>query len=162
MTQEQHPETNTTRDRIDYKGPLAPVVTDICDTYSLGAPLCFSIMDTGYEDYNVHIGASSGEYVAKIFAQDVTPDTLARYSEMMEKVTEAGINHPTLHKTKDGKYIHKYNKEGSLSMVLMDYIEGKTFGELKYLGLHLAQKSLQHIRHCLLLCGRYNLHNQYP
>ena len=129
MTQEQPPE-NTTRDRIDHKGPLAPVVTDICQAYSLGEPLCFSMIDKGYEDYNVKIGAHSGEYVVKIFAKDLDPETISRYSDMMEKVMEAGINHPTLHKTKDGQYVHEYHENGNISMVLMDYIEGKTFGEL--------------------------------
>lgn len=130
MTQEQEPGTKAIGDRIDHKGPLAPVIIDICNAYSVGDAVGFSTIYTGYEDYNVDIVAQNGEYVAKIFASDIDDQTIARYSEIMANVMAAGVNHPSLLKTKNGQYVHRYNENGNLSMVLMDYIEGKTFGEL--------------------------------
>lgn len=47
---------------------------------------------------------------------------------MMKEVVDGGVNHPAMLKTKDGGAI-VYSDSQGVSMVLMDFIEGRTFQE---------------------------------
>ncbi|MCL2339137.1 MAG: GNAT family N-acetyltransferase [Proteobacteria bacterium] len=75
--------------------------------------------------FYAHMGAG-GRYLCKVFAKYRTPADIARYIGVMEKVTGAGIAIPEMHRTNDGLLF----QDSGLSMVLMDYIDGKTFYEL--------------------------------
>lgn len=116
--------------RLNYTGSLDPVVARLCEAYEIGEPNDFFISTVGYEDCNVIIKTQTGKYVAKIFSRERSQIMINRYVEIMIKVLEAGVNHPQLIKTKDRQVIHFDNQAGAISMVLMDFIDGKTFFEL--------------------------------
>lgn len=116
--------------RLNYSGNPGPVVDRLCDAYEIGKPIKFSVIELGYEDCNVAIETLKGKYVAKIFSKERTPEIIERYSIIMEKVIEAGVNHPCLAKLDNGDVVYTDSIANGISMVLMKFIEGKTFFEL--------------------------------
>ncbi len=116
--------------RLNYAGDLNPVVVRLCKAYQIGELLNFSIIAVGYEDCNVCIETSNGNYVAKIFSKERSQDDIVRYSTIMEKALTAGVNHPQLMKTLSDEVVHLDKDAGGISMVLMKFISGKTFFEL--------------------------------
>ena len=122
--------TQTPTDRLKYTGNLGPVIGRLCDAYKVGNPIKFSVIGIGYEDCNVVIETSGGKYVAKIFSKERNQEAITRYSTIMEKAVEAGVNHPPLLKTKTGEVVFLDNQAGGISMVLMEFVSGSTFLEL--------------------------------
>jgi Ser/Thr protein kinase RdoA (MazF antagonist) len=117
-------------DRLNYEGNLDPVVGRLCAAYRVGKPTDFSVIDVGYEDCNVVITTPKDKYVAKIFSKGRGPQDITRYSTIMEKAVEAGVNHPPLMKTSSGDVVYTDAQANGLLMVLMGFIEGKSFLEL--------------------------------
>lgn len=120
----------TPTDRLNYTGDLSPVIDRLCDVYKVGKPTSFSVIGIGYEDCNVVIGTSNGKYVAKIFSKERSQEAINRYSTIMEKAVEARVNHPPLIKTGDGAVVYSDSQANGISMVLMKFLDGKTFLEL--------------------------------
>jgi Ser/Thr protein kinase RdoA (MazF antagonist) len=87
-------------------------------------------VSVGYEDCNVVIETLEAKYVAKIFSKGRKPGDIVRYVVMIEKAITAGVNHPPLIKTSNSKTIYTDDQVDGVSMVLMRFIEGKTFFEL--------------------------------
>jgi len=123
-------DNKTPINRLDYSGNLSPVVDRICGAYKIGQPTNFSIIETGYEDCNVIIQTLDDKYVAKIFSKGRSQEDIIRYTTIMEKAIVAGVNHPPLIKNGRGKVIYTDNQANGISLVLMNFIEGKTFIEL--------------------------------
>lgn len=114
-------------DRLNYSGDLEPLVGQICDAYGLDKSSKFSIIEVGYEDCNVIIETEQDRFLAKMFSKARTKEDITRYAEIMQKVVEAGVNHPEIVTTASGERV--FNQNG-VSLVLMKYVEGKTFLEL--------------------------------
>ena len=123
-------EKQTPLDRLDYSGELGVVVNRLASAYEIGSPTNFSVIGIGYEDCNVVIETPSGKYVAKIFSKDRNPEAITRYSTIMEKAVEAGVNDPLLIKTADGGVVYPDSEANGISMVLMKFVDGQTFLEL--------------------------------
>lgn len=120
----------TPKDRLNYSGDLEPVVGRLCSVYDLGKPTDFSVVEIGYEDCNVIIQTPKEKYLAKIFSKVRTRDDILRYTTIMQKVSLAGINHPPMLKTSEGLEVFNDKDANGISLVVMKYIEGKTFLEL--------------------------------
>jgi len=120
-------EQSAPTDRLNYTGDLAPVITEICQTYNVGKPRDFSVIGMGYEDCNVIIDTDQDRFMAKMFAKTRTPEDISRYAAVMDQVIQAGVNHPEVLHAADGKTVLDTN---GISLVLMRFIEGKTFYEL--------------------------------
>jgi Ser/Thr protein kinase RdoA (MazF antagonist) len=129
MTQEVDKKTPV--DRLDYSGDLRPVVERLSAAYSVGALRDFSVIGVGYEDCNIVVEAEGGKFVAKIFQEGRKSDDITRYATVMEKAIGAGVNHPSLLKTQSGEVVHRDNQANGLNLVLMKFIEGQTFFELR-------------------------------
>lgn len=117
-------------DRLNYSGDLAPVVDRLCAAYKIGQPVDFSVIETGYEDCNVIIQTSDEKWVAKIFSKDRSREDIIRYATIMEKAIEVGVNHPPLVKTGSGDVVYVDEQANGISLVLMKFVEGKSFIEL--------------------------------
>ena len=120
-------EKQTPIDRLNYSGDLSPVVDRLCEAYGVGKPIGFSLIEVGYEDCNVVVDTPDKKYLAKIFSKVRSPEDISRYGTIMQKVVDAGVNHPALKKTADGNAIYIDPQSGGLSLVLMDFIKGQTF-----------------------------------
>ena len=123
-------EKKTPFNRLSYSGNLGPVVDRICVAYKIGKPTNFSIIETGYEDCNVIIQTPDEKYVAKIFSKYRSQEDIVRYTTIMEKAIEAGVNHPPLIKASNGRVVFTDSQANGISLVLMKFVEGKTFIEL--------------------------------
>lgn len=121
---------HTPTDRLNFEGRLDPVVSRLAVAYGVGEPIDFSVIGVGYEDCNVTITTPKDNYVAKIFSKGRTPQDITRYSTIMEKAVEVGVNHPPLIKTAGGSVVYTDAQANGLSMVLMEFVEGKSFLEL--------------------------------
>jgi len=120
----------TPLDRLNYIGDLDPVVDRLCRAYNIGKPINFSVIEIGYEDCNVIVETSDNKYVAKIFSKVRSKEDIIRYSTIMEKAESAGVNHPSLIKTVDNSVIYQDSEANGISMVLMRFINGRTFLKL--------------------------------
>ena len=121
------PELQTPADRLNYTGDLTPVVERVCEAYDVGQLSSSSIVEVGYEDCNVIIETDQAKFVAKMFAKTRTPDDITRYATTMEKVVEAGVNHPELLTTSTGETTYT---DSGITLVLMRFVDGKSFLEL--------------------------------
>lgn len=110
----------TPADRLNYAGNLEPVVQRLGEAYQIGVPTNFSVIVTTPKD----------KFVAKIFSRGRTPQDITRYSTIMEKAVEAGVNHPPLIKTSNGDIVYTDTQANGISMVLMQFVPGKSFLEL--------------------------------
>lgn len=121
------PEQQKPTDRLNYTGNLEPVVDRLCDVYGVGTPNNISVIDVGYEDCNVILETDQDKFLAKMFAKTRTVEDVKRYTTTMQKVVEAGVHHPELLTTSSGD---KTYTDSGITLVLMRFVEGKTFFEL--------------------------------
>ena len=121
----------TPADRLSYSGDLQPVIERLSAGYGVGTLRDYSVIEVGYEDCNVIVETENGKFVAKIFQKDREPKDIARYIGVMQKVIEAGVNHPLLLRTQAGNIVYDDNQEDGLSLILMKFIEGNTFFDLE-------------------------------
>lgn len=122
MAEQQKP-TN----RLAYSGDLEPVIDRLCAAYDVGTPASSSVVEVGYEDCNVVVETDQDKFLAKMFAKTRTSAEIARYATTMKNVVEAGVNHPELLTTSSGEVVYT---DSGITLVLMRFIEGKTFFEL--------------------------------
>ena len=114
-------------DRLAYSGDLEPVIERLCVAYEVGTPASSSVVEVGYEDCNVILETNQDKYLAKMFAKTRTSEEIERYATTMQKVVEAGINHPELLTTTSGEVTYT---DSGITLVLMRFVEGETFFEL--------------------------------
>lgn len=121
------PELQTPADRLNYTGDLTPIVERLCEAYDVGAPSSVDVVEVGYEDCNVILQTDQSKFVAKMFAKTRTLEEVSRYTTTMQKVVEAGVNHPELLTTSSGEITYT---DSGITLVLMRFIEGETYFEL--------------------------------
>lgn len=121
------PNLQTPTNRLNYTGDLTPVIERVCETYGVGQLIASNIVEVGYEDCNVVIETDRAKFVAKMFAKTRTSEDISRYATTMEKVVETGVNHPELLATDAGETTYS---DSGITLVLMRYVEGKSFFEL--------------------------------
>ena len=110
--------------RLDYSGDFSSLIKRICKVFTIGELVNFEIIEVGYEDCNVLIKTHKGTYVAKIFSKDRSQEEIERYAIIMQKVIQAGVNHPELLRTQDQDVLYH---DKNITLVVMPFIEGKTF-----------------------------------
>lgn len=119
------------QERIHYRGDDQLLFSSLCQTYDLGVMLRAQPVEVGYEDFNVMIETDRGKYFAKFFASFRSQADCQQYVSTMQTVIDAGIHHPQLLGQPD-EYLHTLEVNGALVPVcVMEYIEGKTFYDLK-------------------------------
>lgn len=113
--------------RITYEKDFDDVIERLGEVFGIGKPTTYSLIPFGFEDCNVIVEAGGKKYVAKMFSKERDQATVDRLVTIMTKVAEAGVQHPRLIESTTGGFLHQ---EGTLSMVLMEWIQGNTFFEL--------------------------------
>lgn len=116
-------------DRINYSGDISQVIKRLSNVYDIGNVVDFSIIEIGFEDCNIIITTKEKKYVVKIFSKERTKEDILRYSKIMEEAFKSGANHPELLKTIKGDLVFSDSQANNISMVLMKFINGKTFLE---------------------------------
>ncbi len=121
------PEQQKPTDRLAYTGDLEPVIERITEAYGIGTVTGHNIVEVGYEDCNIVLETNQDKFLAKMFAKTRTLEDIARYTNTMQKVVEAGVHHPDLLTTGSGDVAYT---DSGITLVLMRFVEGKTFFEL--------------------------------
>ena len=119
--------SNSIPGRLNYSGDLKPVILRVAEDYKLGKVTQYKPIKVGYEDCNVLIETDTQRFLAKIFASSRTPEEVQRYASIIRTVVDNGVNHPNLKVSSQGDI---YRDETGLSLVLLDFVEGKTFLEM--------------------------------
>ncbi|MCA9337498.1 phosphotransferase [Candidatus Saccharibacteria bacterium] len=115
--------------RIDFDGDISDVVDRVAADYGLGAVHEHSLIEAGFQDYNVRAGMTSGEYLIKIFAQSRGEGEAQRYTDIIEAAIAAGVNHPPLLKDGNNQSLH-VDIESGLKLAVMGFVPGATYKEL--------------------------------
>ncbi len=114
-------------ERIKYTGDIQALLNKICESFGVGTLKDFSIVNVGYEDCNIIVETEAGKFLAKIFAKARTIGDIQRYVRIMEAAGKAGVQIPELLTTAQKQRLLVTE---SVSLVLMRFIDGKTFLEL--------------------------------
>jgi len=120
--------TSSYYNRINFNGDLNQLINRTATSYSLGSVVSHSVVEVGFEDFNVKISTGQGDYLAKIFSKNRTADEIARNVTNIEMAIAGGVNHPEL-LLANGRVLHS-DVDSGLNMVVMRFIAGKTFYEL--------------------------------
>ena len=117
--------------RISWKKDIKELLLLVCEDFGLGQYKNHSVITVGYEDLNIVLETNSGSYFVKALANFRDDSGRQRYLQIMNRVNEAGVNHPKLFKSEQG-YLHKVDsKDGSVYLFVMQYVDGKTYFDLK-------------------------------
>lgn len=116
--------------RIDLTGDIVPVLHNVSKNFQLGDYKGHSVVEVGYEDYNLGVETNKGKYFVKIFGAFRSEDDCKRYVDLMERVIAAGVRLPKLYGI-SGTAQHLFRPEGTnLQLVVMEWIDGKSFFDL--------------------------------
>lgn len=118
------------QDRLNYRGDLTPVLRAACAAYGIGELSGHQIIETGYEDCNLKIETTAGNYLLKIFSKHRTANEIKRLLIVLERVRLYHIPAPRLYDASGNGILFRDPGTG-LGMVCMDWIDGGTFFELK-------------------------------
>lgn len=117
--------------RISYLGDLKPLFAQVCQDYGIGSYLNHRIIRVGYEDFNVAVTTDKNNYFFKFFSDLKGLDICRRYVNIIQRVLKAGVNHPRLHRSPQGPLYVKTLGKAKIRLVVLDYIGGRTFYDLK-------------------------------
>lgn len=118
------------KDRIGYKGDLMPVLGQVCKDYSLGDLISYQVNEFGYQDFNISISTSSGNYFVKILAKTHSDQNCRGYIDLMQKVRSQGVTYPSLLESNQG-FLHSLRVKGTkLRLCVQEYIDGQNFVSL--------------------------------
>lgn len=128
--------------RIDYKGPIEIVLTNVCKDFDLGIYISFELVPFGYEDFNLILKTDRGRFFVKIFGSFRNKQECKQYVHIMELVYKNGANYPFLYSA-NKKHLYKLNiDKTTTSLVVQEFIDGKNFIEL---GIKPTQKEKEFI-----------------
>ncbi len=114
-------------DRIGYNGDVKLVLDQVCEEYTIGTLVDYSVNPFGYQDFNVGITTTKGNFFIKIFAKSHNEKNCLGYVELMRTMIHQGVSYPKLYKSKQG-YLHILHIDGiTLRLCVQEYINGSNF-----------------------------------
>lgn len=116
--------------RINYQGDLKPFLQKACDDFNIGKYQSHEIVPIGYEDFNLFVTTNKGTFFVKVFGAFRDKKECQRYADIIKKSLDAGVSHPKLYKSNQG-FLYQIALEGMDRLVVMEYIDGKLFYELR-------------------------------
>jgi len=99
------------------------------DECGLGDVQRYHVSDVGYDDCNVVLETGRGRYVVKILSAMRSRPMCARYVRVVDRALAAGVRHPRLLPARGRVLLH--HPESDNQLVVMDFVEGRTFLELR-------------------------------
>lgn len=118
--------------RIGFAGKISSLLQGVCEAYSLGKYISNRLILIGYEDYNLVLKTTKGQFFVKIFALFRDNTECKRYVEIMDRIIKSGISHPILYRQSNGKFLYKIKIDDvEIRLVIIEYLQGRTFYELK-------------------------------
>ncbi|EKD64830.1 MAG: hypothetical protein ACD_50C00290G0007 [uncultured bacterium] len=122
--------------KLGFEGNLNKIIEDVAIKYKLGDIQQTKYLNEGYEDYNIKINATEGNFVLKLFANNQLGDytKTRRGSDVVERLVEIllaaekyNLNTPRIRKDKNHEIIYRnYEMVG----IVYNWIDGITFYDL--------------------------------
>lgn len=119
------------RERINFQGDFDELLKDVAASYHIGDFISFEPMMLGVEDVNLKLTTSDGTYLVKIFADSRDDAQCLRLINVVKTAIENGISHPQFLKREHGYIFRGRYEEFNIRVAVFEFIEGKTFYELK-------------------------------
>ena len=116
------------QERLHFNGDLTTVLKKIVSDFNLGMIINHSVIQVGFEDYNVKLKTDSGEFVIKIFSKNRTQTEILRNIEIIQHAVNAGVNHPPVYYYNDSLLYTE--PKSKLQLIVMKFINGKTFYDM--------------------------------
>lgn len=127
--------------RIGKNININKVVSESLERYDLGFLVEFKIIEKGYEDLNVYVQTSRGEFVFKYLANNGDySKTESDATLFLEKITagiKVGVSHPEIFKNRENESLTKLHFESETFLIVMAYIndeEGFVSNDLEEIG----------------------------
>lgn len=100
------------------------IAEKVCQYYNLGKLINQKHIEIGYEDFNMIINTSTGEYFIKILNKSRPKNEQIRLVDIIEKAIKGGVQVPKIHQI-NGKSIFELEINNKiLNIIVMDYIKG--------------------------------------
>jgi len=107
------------------------ICRNICENYSLGEFESYSVVETGYEDFNFILLTNIGRYFVKIFSKERKEADCRRIISLITLLIKKRVHHPHIYKNKLGDYIKEIPVNSTkLLLIVMEFIDGMNFFEL--------------------------------
>lgn len=84
----------------------------------------YEVFDVGFEDCNIKMTTTSGTYVVKVFSQWRPEEEIERNMEILDRVSESAISHPTLYRQSGN--IRLFDADTANRFVIMDFVAGRS------------------------------------
>jgi Ser/Thr protein kinase RdoA (MazF antagonist) len=118
--------TKSFEDRLKFDGNVNEVVGRVMQSCGLGSVESADLITVGFEDYNIKVTTDSGLYLVKIFSAKRDDKEARRYVDVVRAALDSGVNHPKLYSDNNNDSFI-VDKPSGLRMIVLDYIQGKTF-----------------------------------
>ncbi len=117
--------------RIDYIEDISILAKEVCKRYNLGAFVNASLIEVGYEDFNVKLETEKGKCLLKVFNNNRSN---LEVMECVNRTDIAGINGVCTPKVYRDSEERRYSTitigESRFRVALLEFINGKNFFEL--------------------------------
>ncbi len=117
--------------RIKYQGDITILLKQVAKDYNLGKYKSHEVVGVGYEDFNVILETDKYKYFVKFLADFRDEKECKRYVEIINTALKNNIRHPKLYKSNQGGLYEIDTKDGMIRLIVLEYIDGKTFFDLK-------------------------------
>lgn len=119
------------RERINFQGEFDELLSDVAESYKIGHFVSFAIIEMGYEDVNLKLTTTKGNYFVKIFSEVRTKEECLRLINIVKSAIDTGVSHPQILKQDVGYIFRNQYEQFNIRLSVFEWIDGKTFYELK-------------------------------
>ena len=119
------------RKRINFQGEFDELLRDVCVAYNIGSYVAFELIEMGYEDLNLKLTTTKGNYFVKIFAEKREDAECLRLINIVKTAIDNGVNHPLFLEKETGFIFRGRYEDFNIRLAVFEYIAGKSFFELK-------------------------------
>jgi len=145
--------------RIDTALPIDDVVKKAAIAFGLGDILTYSVIPTGYQEYNIDLTASSGKFIIKIFSHDKPRSRITDVIWGYTRLASLGVPLPTLKTIHDNGYIMEIPavRQAASFLCVFEYFTGKPMTQIAATDADLATltRALITIHKTKKTIGRY-------
>ena len=111
-------------ERIHNVKNIKMVAEKVCQHYSLGELINQKHIEIGYEDFNMIIGTSTGEYFFKILNKSRPKSEQMRLVNILEKAIKGKVQVPKIYQVNGESIFELEIDNKTLNIIVMDYIKG--------------------------------------
>ena len=110
---------------------LADILKAIIKEYHFASLKDYHVIETGYEDFNVHLKTLNNDYVVKFFSNERPINNVYHYIKVVELVSkQTFLSIPKIYKNKNGILGKVLYNNQEIYFFVMEYINGNTVYDL--------------------------------